>query len=653
MEAAGEPVVLVVQEDFPLKGARFKKDIDRSRQQKLPFVRLWDMCNLFLQGKQHLRFDRNSQYWVGDYPRNKRHRVTINMILNIYRNMLARLSMAYPSLTVLPASDSVEDIVKAQSSETALKWYWHSSNVKDTLIELIESLLLTGNAALHTYYDADKDEVLTKAISAYDLFFEAGAATPDESRWCAVRTLVHKKELARAFPDHAEFINKSPAPSIVYNTSLNQTVAMTQGYNLQDRVEIFEVFHKDGYTGILLQDKWLHKSKLPANTMPLQFVNYTHVPGRVWGIGLIEPLLELQVLYNRGRGQITENVELMGNPKWLIPKNAGISKNALSTSKPGEKVFYNANAGPAPQQIAAAPMPQYVYDNIKQLSAEMMDVAGIHSTSLGKRAIGIESGAAIEALAGKDMQQLQVTQENIEQAVRDMGNVVLKLMKNFFSEERMIRIMDATGQVVFRQLRSTELVDDPEIFIEAGSLFRDEKQDRDKKILELMQLGLLDREQALQELDFKTGNAYVTAKMRGLSHAQEMLNAVTRGHMIEIFPTDDIQAFIKVFGDFVQTKMFYELSPDRQQYIRDVLISCVVFGQPDEEAARAHNKRTVFPRVTDKEQNARAIIATSGSPEAQQQVAGAYSNSLAQRRAVEGNPSPEQGLSNVRQGGTG
>lgn len=646
-------VVIEVEEEFPLKASYYEKSIRDSNSIKLPFLRIWDMCSMFLQGKQHLKYDRSLKHYVGERARPGRQRVTINMILNIYRNMLARLSMAYPSMTVLPAGDSVEDIIKAQACETALKWYWHSEGMKDVLVTALEWLLITGNTALHTFYDPDDETVKTRAISPYDLFFEPGAISVEESRWCAIRHIVHKKDLQRSYPEFKDYIASAKSELITNVSQMQKSVSATQGFDLKDRLEIFEVYHKDGYTGILLGDRWLYKGRWPGGLMPVQFINYTHMPGRLWGVGLLEPLLELQILYNRGRGQIIENAELMGNPKWLVPKTAGISKNALSTSRPGEKVMYNSNSGPAPTQVPAAPIPKYVVDNIKQLSAEMLDVAGIHSTSLGKRAIGIESGAAIEALSGKDMQQLQVTQDSLERVVRDSAKIILGMMKSFYSEKRMMRILDETGRVVFKELMSTDLITGADVYLEAGSLFRDEKQDRDKRIMDLLQLGLINQEVALEELHFKTGNAYITAKMRALSHAKQMLDAVVRGHQIEIMPTDDLKGFQKVFSDYMQTRDYYELDADTQQYIRDILIAVTTFGQPDEATTGAMMQRTVFPRQYKSEGGAVAGMAASSSVANQKQISEAYDSVSDRQHLADGQPNPEQGVARVSMGGTG
>ena len=650
---ADQVVLVIAKPDYSKKASELRSGIEDSKRMKLPYVRIWDMCSLYLQGKQHLRYDKSLKNFVGERARPGRQRVTINMILNIYRNMLARLSMAYPSITVLPSSDSVEDIIKAQACETAIKWYWHSESVSETLTEALNYLMLTGNAAIMTYYDGEAEKIRSRAISPYDVFFEAGAATFEESRWVAIRHLVHKNDLKKAYPEFAEYIEKQPDADLSLSNGMYKLVSGTQGYSLKNRIELFEVYSTDGTTCMLLGTKILHHSEWAGGILPVQFINYTKLPNRLWGIGLVEPLLELQTLYNKGRSQIIENSELMGNPKWLIPKSAGVSKNALSSARPGEKVMYNASSGPAPQQISAAPLPQYVYDNVKQLSSEMMDIAGIHSTSLGKRAIGIESGAAIEALSSKDMQQLQVTQDNLERGVKDMAVVILTMMKHYYPEGKMMRILDETGRVVFKELKNTDLIEGADVYLEAGSLFRDEKQDRDQRIMELLKMGLIEKDQALQEIHFKTGNSFITKKMRGLSHASEMLEAVIEGAFIEIMPTDDLKSFEKVFGDFMQTRTYYELDPDVQQYIRDILVAVSTFGMEQQAQAEQMLNRTVFPQQAGKERAARQMLASAGSVATQQQIASAHDDVIARKRLADGEPNPEAGLTNMRQGGSG
>lgn len=578
--------------DFPQD---MRSKLTASRTAKTQEQRLWDLGLRFLEGRQWLRFDRNLDQYVASRSQEGQAKVTVNLLLNIYRNVMSRLELSYPSVVVLPASPSSEDVIKAQSSETALKYYWSSNRMESVLGEAIRWLTTTGTCALHSYYDPDDETVKTDTFGAYDIFFERGVNSPDDSQWIAVRTFHPKDTLKKAYPEKKEIIEQA---SIINENDYSSFYNSDSTGPPLDRVEVFEVYWRDGKHAVMVGDQYIYKEdKIPVGILPIQIIRYTEVPRRLWGISLIAPLLDLQLLYNKARSQIIHNVELMGNPKWVIPKTAGVSNNSI-TSRPGEKIYYNP-AGGAPQQISPSPLPSYIIDNVQRLQSEMGDVAGLHSVSLGKRAVGVTSGKAIEALASQDTSQLQGSMAAIERAVSQMASVVLQLMKAYYTEEKMMRMLDSYGRVTFEAIQATDLVEDPEIFIEAGSLFRNEAQDRDAKVLELLQMQLIPPEMALQELSFRTGNAFVMKKVASMAHAQEILQLVKEGvGEPQILRNDDLKAFEQVFSDFMKTGAYYELPVPVQDKIMEVLVA-VVAGQQnldDMQYGQLLAGQVVYPR---------------------------------------------------------
>tara|TARA_Y100000401_G_scaffold116715_1_gene123165 strand:- start:711 stop:2615 length:1905 start_codon:yes stop_codon:yes gene_type:complete len=629
------------------KAAKLKKDIDEFNTDKLNYVRIWDLCLLFLQGRQQIVYDRTT----GDLRRSRVEgsSVTINLILNMYRNLQSRLEVNYPGTTVLPASPSAEDVVKAKSSEAALQYYWQAQRMSGHYSNLVGWILSCGNAAFHTRYNGE--DVTTEVVSPYNLYFEPGVTCDRESNWTAMSKLVNREDLEKAYPEHAEIIRK--AASVPRGKDQKKTFyGLYPSQDLQDRLEIFEVYFKNGDRKVLLDENYLFEGKWIGKEIPVQIVRYCKIPGRLWGMGAVEPLLEIQISYNKVRSQIIENAELIGNPKWLIPKTAGVGPNSI-TSRKGEKIYYNP-AGGAPTAVTPPSLPGFVLQNASQLASEMMDVSGLHATSLGKRAVGVTSGKAIEALSGRDMTQLQTTQNDLERASEKLGKVVLTLMRKYYTEGKMMRMMDSLGRVVFNYLKTTDFVDDPEIFIEAGSLFRNEKQDRDQKVIDMLQLGLIEKDAALRELKFGTGNTYVSERLQSMAHANDILMAAASGKPVEIFPTDDLEVFKEVFGDYIKSADYYELPYDRQSYIRDVFISLVTFGAPDQVAAEAHFKRTVFPRPTPSSDSEQAFETAYQSPVSALQQEAEFdrmsSLKMAQQMVDE---VPEQGLRRTGMGGGG
>lgn len=608
------------EEGFP-KG--IASVIQSSKNAKLDQTRLWDLCLMYLNGQQNIRFDKSLQQYVTLRNQPGRNQLIINLILNMYRAIVSRLSTNYPSISILPASPSNDDILKAKSSEEAIKYFYHRENIKRDLEKAIEWLVTCGNAGLLEYYDPDKKEIKLKVISPYDIFFEAGVSVPEESAFTAIRSVVRRDDLIKAFPDKKELLMNQATLS-TENDQSDNTYPHTQSYDGESffypRVELFEIYFADGKYAYVVGNDYLYKGEVPIEKIPFQFIRYTSLPDRVWGKGMIESCIDLQNLYNKARNQIVQNVELMSNPKWLIPKTAGVNGSAIRGT-PGEIIFYNA-AGGTPQQVASVPIPSYVFDNMTRLQQEMLDVSGIHSTTLGRRAVGITSGKAISALAEQDVTQLVMTQDNIEDAVKNMAECVLLLMKKFYTEERFIRMMDGMGAMVFRKLSATDIVDTPEIFLEAGTMFRDDTADRDQKVLQLLQLGLIPPQTALQELSFKTGNAYLLDEISNMNHAQEMLDATKAGAQIEIFATDDLKAFKRVFGDYVKSDEYYLLPEETRDYIRDIVIAVSTFQPPNpQDPAETKIKYKVFPAVVPPNADdsfAKEVLVSS--PQAQEQM---------------------------------
>jgi len=590
--------------------------IDESRSDKQQYERTWDVSLLFLSGNQWLSFDQTlRQYEVTRPRRTGRTRAQVNLLLNIYRNVLSRLSTTYPSVVVMPASPTHDDIVKAKSSETALQYWWQQDGIKDKVEKAIEYLLTCGTAAYHTYYDPTKKTVTVDVISPYDLFFEAKVTDPELSEWIAIRTYHTKAELKKAYPRFSSEIEEAPFAGDDPGLKVRTHPA--------DRVSIYEFYWRDGRHAVVLGNIFLFEEEdLPTDLFPIEIIRYTRIPTQLWGLSLLVPLIDLQFYFNKYRTQVMRNVELMANPKWLIPKSAGVSDNAIN-DQPGEKVMYNI-AGGKPEMMQAVPIPSYVLDNISRLQGEMMDVAGVHSVTLGKRAIGITSGKAIDELAAKDLSQLEITQQEIERATQRMAKVALSLMAHFYTEDKMVSMLDTLGSIVWKELKATNLVENPEIFIQAGSLFRHEAQDRDAKIMQMLEAGLIDPKTALRELSYRTGNSFVIDKVSGLSVAKDLLDGVMAGDNAEIYASDDLESIREVIKRRMQTPAFYELPDERQDYIADMLVSIDEWENPEAEFRQAGINRKVFPRSpVPNESTGGALrnIAAMQSPESASQAA--------------------------------
>jgi hypothetical protein len=195
----------------------------------------------------------------------------------------------------------------------------------------------------------------------------------------------------------------------------------------------------------------------------------------------------------------------------------------------------------------------------------------------------------------RDVGQLKITQEEIERAVRQMARHALVLMKRHYTEPRWIRLLDTAGRFVWKQLQNTDIVDIPEVTVEAGSLFRAGTAERREQIIQLLELGIIDKETAAQEIAFGTASKFILDKIQAMSHAQDMLRAVIEGGEIEMYPTDDFAAFERVFRDFMQSEEFNVLDPEAQNRI-GLAYETIIQGKAIADQWRAALTAAVMPQ---------------------------------------------------------
>ena len=557
-------------------------ELEASKSGRSKAARLVDLCRLMLQGHQFVAYDRvQGRLRVLDSG-DQRYRD--DQITPLYTFIVSSLAVEWPSPSILPASPSTEDILKARISLEAIRWQWSQQGLKHKLQRVVEWLVCAGNAAFHTFYDPALDIVRNEVVGFYDLFFRKGATDQSEAVWSAVRRVVDRETLAETFPDSKESILKAKAARTRSSLLEEDTVD-------EEMVEVFDVYYQDGSHEVRLADHVLDSDEWILGTWPVRHIWYMRVPGVLWGKGVVEDLIDLQVLYNKKNLQIVQAIEMHADPYILCPSGAGIPANAFRRGS--DKVIrYNSLHG-TPSYLAGLSLPPEAFTDLQRIKADMLDRAGVHSTSLGKTARGVNSARHVDSLQQADASQLQPTQGGLEAACEDVIRTSLVLMRRHYGKARWIRAMDSTGLLIHRELKATDLLETPEVSIEAGSLFRNETADRRQQAIELHAAGLISPDQAMQDMAFGTSGRYLLDKVAAIAHAQELLNGVKAGLMIELWPTDDTDAVDQVFREFMRTEEFYGLDMPVQQHIATIYAQVVLPMRP----AAQQVSRPVLPEA--------------------------------------------------------
>lgn len=589
-------------------------------------VRVWDTCRRFIDGLQYGRWRGNNAgsdgTWVTEPSEPGISRVTVNLLLPIYNRLQSMLAVTTPYIGVRPASMTTADMIKAKTDAAMVQFLWEARKVPEVFHEAQRWLIVTGNAFIHTYYCKDMEQIKAEVVPPYDLFCQRSVDDIQKSEWIIKRTYLYKSSIERIYPK-VDLSEVDTVTTRIGQDRINFTYA-TDTADDQERYEVLEYWSREEDKHCIVignQIAWEAKKWDGSQKFPFVHIKFHNLPGRLHGKGAIAPLLQVQKEYNAQRSAIITNIRRMGNLQWLVASNSGVDG---ITNEPGAIIRFNP-ASLAPKQVPLNPLPGYVLDNVNRSHSEMLDLAGIHGTSLGKRVSGVESGKAINALVNQDASQLQSVLESIEKSARELSVQMLMLAKKHYSKRRMIRAFRQDGGMFFKMVKGTDLSDDPDVFFEASSLFKSHIKEREERAVQLAQLGLLTPEEARKSLSFFGQDPLIHQSVRNYNYALDLLEAALAGDEVMVLPTDPLKEIIEVFQEYTTSEEFQELPEDIQDNVQAILISVVAQGNP--QVAQQLSQPLYPPMQQPPQQPGMAM--QQGDPNAQQQ--GGTAEGAAQR----------------------
>jgi len=608
---------------------RFPADLpqmlEKSKQEKLQYSRVWSFAIQMLRGRQWIWWDKSSKT-IAQSPRTSGDpviRLTINHMHPIFRQLVSALATVEPAVVALPSSNQTDDITKAMGVEFALRSWWLTDCISEKLEKANRWCLQTGTGVLRVLYIPDREmtnrvlevdpdddlsggvlepevkrfssekeqgRVTLRAENPFNTFTEAGIKDVNESRWVGFRSYTTRGVLMDTYPKKKKEIETL----VSFDTKERQ---VHEDMAPTDRIEIFEVYWRDGRYAVSAGGIYLFKTYKDEfrKAFPVAFYRFCDIEDVLWPPGPMELIATPQELYNRTRTLQHQVVRLMSAPVWLIPRSADVPKTQ-DMNKVGAKVYYNTGGGKPEPSSPPMVSPQALREPV-QLLQEMYDIAGTHAASMGKGDSGVRSGVQQRSLTTQDAAAMMPTMASLYSAVQVVVKAALVLMKAHYTEDRYMRAHDSLGHPIWAAISSARLSDDPEVHIDATSLFRVDAEARDQRILSVAQMfpDALPPDQVLSELSFRTGDRYRSDKFAALSHAHDLLSAVKDGHEIEIFATDDLAAFELVFKEYIQSQDYYDLSDDEQERFRDIYVAITMANRTPQEIQAGDEADRVYP----------------------------------------------------------
>jgi hypothetical protein len=167
-----------------------------------------------------------------------------------------------------------------------------------------------------------------------------------------------------------------------------------------------------------------------------------------------------------------------------------LSEEGLS---PGKVLVYRQGSTP-PVMMNYGSVPSDFNIEEERLLSEFSRISGVSEVmKYGNIPDNITSGTAISLLIEQDDSRLSLTSSNIRNAVKEMGQQILRLYKQFALEKRLKRISGENGLVEMLYFNANDLSNDDLVF-DAENDLADTITNRRTMAMQILQLGLLQDE---------------------------------------------------------------------------------------------------------------------------------------------------------------
>lgn len=440
-----------------------------------------------------------------------RARPIINRVRPIIRTELAKLTAQKPTATIVPATGEDRDLQAAQAGEQIWDSIYREKKIKSTFGRTMLWTLCTGIGFMKTYWDPNKKDAAGNQgdfcyenVTPFHMFVPDMLCEDIEDQPYIIHIQTKSPEWVKVnYPGIKAQPNVMEANDIL-NDSFLQLVGA--GDFRKNSILCYEVWVKPGqlefmpkggmYTIIGDTVVQISENGNPYMHQQYPFVKFGHIPtGRFYPDSVINDLVPIQREYNRTRGQMIEAKNRMAHPQ-LLAAEGSVDASKINT-EPGQVILYKLGF-PPPQPLPLQNLPSYVVEEVGRLLLDFEDISGQHQVSKGQVPPGVTAATAISFLQEQDESMLSTTFQSIEEGFEKIGFQTLNYVKQYWDVPRMVKVVGRDGQFSVLAFQGSDLRDNTDIRIEAGSALPTSKSAKQALLMDLMSQGFIPPEKGLE-----------------------------------------------------------------------------------------------------------------------------------------------------------
>lgn len=499
------------------------QDFDRISDERKALESSWRLNMNFVQGNQYCEISPIGE--VEDYGKQYfwQEREVFNHIAPIVETRLAKLGRVQANVSVRPFSQDETDINVAKLSTSVLKTITEENKLSEILAQSNVWSEICGSVFFKVIWNQNKgraigetkDKKLIKEGDIDIILCPPYEIFPDKITNNSIedcKYIYHAKVYSVDEVEELWGVEVEPQTLSVFSfdnvanvgglgyTANSARCATLKRENSCLVIEKFERPSKDYPQGrhiIIAGNKLITAEDLPYKTEQdggygLPFARKTALENVTcfYGSSIVERIIPIQRAYNGIKNKKHEfmNRIAMGV---LAVEDGSVDTDNLEEEglSPGKVLIYRQGCNP-PRMLNMGSVPSEFDSEEARLEDTFVNITGVsefmRSSSLPAN---VTSGVAISLLQEQDDTRISMSAESIRNAVKRIGQLVLRLYKQFAVSRRLKRIAGDNGEIQLLYFQGSDLASDDLVF-DTDNELNETPANRRNMVLELVRMGM-------------------------------------------------------------------------------------------------------------------------------------------------------------------
>jgi hypothetical protein len=390
-----------------------------------------------------------------------------------------------------------------------LSYVADTDKLKTKLKSIVRLWALKYVGVMKMGYDFINEEISTTIIDPEDCVFDPTGM----NRYFGEKKKASATRLIELFPQKEKFITEFVNGKM--GTVLNYYEFWTDDYVFWRLGDFILLKHKNPHWNYTSKETFVNEYG-GEETKEVPGFNHFKTPQKpylflnVFNLGkepldqtcLVEQSISLQDTVNKRSRQIDKNADDMNNG-WVVSSSwsKDQAKTAMDSLRRGGVIrAATPNINDSIQRIQAAPLPQFIPNDLNDKRTEIMNIMGVRGSSPQ----GIKSEDTVRGkiiVQGQDVDRVSLITEFVEQFVDDIFNYMVQLMHVYYTDKHVAAILGDSKAVDYISISNANFNRRLCVSVKEGSMIPQDPLTRRNEAIDLWNAGALDPVSLFERLD--------------------------------------------------------------------------------------------------------------------------------------------------------